>query len=524
MPESVAAKIRRNTRVSTLCWGWGQALQFIRIPIVFAFLDADGYGLWLFAFSIMSYLGFYMGIADAFIKYTAEYHARKDYGYLSELLSTGLLISLIVGAAAGAFFLLGHDWIISFFDIAPGKIAETRFVLIGIGLATSFSMTFSVYRAVLVGIQRLDIANVWRVLWFTIDFFLAVALLYAGLGVRALVLSYGVNVIGVTLVQAIYLRRLLPELHLKPWRAARRCVAPMFSLGFKMQLLSAVAILVATIDGLVFTKYEGLAFYGAYGIARTFANRAQSAVLQGFGALAPASADLMARQETDALRSVYSAAMRITLIICAYLFGFIAINADYTMMFFMGADKYNLLSVLALRFLCLAFTIHTLTGPGTSMLRGAGKPALEITYTLFTLAFFLGLFAFARCYQSESLIVLSPFPSALPSPPSASSFSPTATSRPPSPPPGLKPFCLALSAPTLALLLRLAWNLLDAPLPFTRFGALAVIVVLGTPYTLLFALSLWRLPGLPPEDKDQLIRFIPKGRQLLARFQRGSGK
>ena len=78
MAETTGEKIRRNTRANMIAWFWGQAINLIRMMVLFHFLTKEGYGLWIFAFAIMSYFSIYnFGIGNAFVKFTAEYHAKK---------------------------------------------------------------------------------------------------------------------------------------------------------------------------------------------------------------------------------------------------------------------------------------------------------------------------------------------------------------------------------------------------------------------------------------------------------------
>ena len=129
------------------------------------------------------------------------------------------------------------------------------------------------YQAALSGIQRLDVVNRVRAGCMTVEFGLAVGLLYAGYGVRALVCAYALNVVAAAIIMGFVVHRFLPKVRLNPFRARRSCVAPMVSLGGRMQLLGIITIMVNNLDNLALTKYGGLAFMGGYAVARRLSRR-----------------------------------------------------------------------------------------------------------------------------------------------------------------------------------------------------------------------------------------------------------
>jgi len=534
--DSIGDKLRRNTQAGMLTWLWGQMLMMTRMMVYYRFLSEGEYGLWFLAFQIMGYFVFYnMGINTAFIKYTAEYHARNEHDELSHLLSTGLAFALLMGASIVVFLFLFTDFMVALFDFSPKNVADAQYVVQGIGLVTAFSIGFGVYSAVLIGIQRLDLLNLCRAAFLTIEVLLGFVFLYLGLGVRTLVFVYGVSVIGGTLSMAWMVKRQVPVLKLNPLLARRRCLPVLFSLGVKMQVLGAVAMIAATIDGIMYAKFgagtysaiekatdsgallagDALTFVGIYAIARTVANRAQGAALQCFGALAPASADLFARGDRSRISAVYGTALQICGLGSAYLFAFIAVNSDFTMLFFQG-EKYNPLSAWALTFLSVALAIHTLSGPGSSMLRGAGLVWREMLYQALTLLLFVLFFFAAHEHGFESRVVVMSYPLAL----SLASLLFIGLANRFFGVPMCTPFCrlalLIAVAPLLAYLLRIGWLALPMAHSTGRWWALGELVILGIPYTLFFALASWYLPGLSEADKEQILKFIPGARRMAA--------
>ncbi len=517
MSESVGDKLRRNTRATLLAWVWGQGLNFVRMMVLIYFLDTEGYGLWVFAFSIITYFFFYnVGLNDALVKYTAECTALRDYERLSGLLSTGMAVGLLMGGGVLAFLAGFTDEAIAFFNVSSDNEDAARFVVLGVGVASALTLAFGVYSAALIGLQRLDINNACRVGTMTLDFMLTVGALSLGYGIRALVTVYTLGIVVYLVVIAIIVARLLPEVRIRPWLARWRYLRAIAALGGKMQALGTVALLVSQLDILLFMRYGGPAFVGAYGAAQKFAQRAQGAALQGFGALAPASADMMARQDHDTLGRVYTGALRLVAVGCAYLFAFTAINSDAVMHFVMG-DKFEPIAAYTLVVLSIGYFVHTLTGPGSSMLRGAGMPLREMAYQSLVAVCFVALYLFLReSGDGRTIITLWPvslIAGSLVFMVLANRFFGVGLASP-----FFNMLLPLVAAPLLAAAVRLLWEVAPLPAPDDRWTALAAILALGAVYTPLYLAAAWCLPGLTVDDKSAMVRFIPRGERLLGRL------
>ncbi|MBI4556962.1 MAG: hypothetical protein HY706_05205, partial [Candidatus Hydrogenedentes bacterium] len=418
-----------------------------------------------------------------------------------------------------AVLFLFTDAVVDFFNIQAANQEDARFVVISIGFVSAFTMIFGVYKATLTGLQRIDITNFCRVSFTTVEFFVGWLLLHFGFGIRGLVFAYCTNVLANTGLMWWFLQRMLPDVRVRAWHARRDCLGPIFSLGGRMQLLGIVAVVVTTVDKLALTIGQGLAFLGAYVIAKGIVEKTQSVPHQAFGALQPASAHLHGVGDYDKLQQVYGAAMRLCGLVAVYIFAFLAFNSDLVVLGYVGLRDSNALSAMALQFLCVSTVIHTLTGPGTSMLRGAGKPLLEMVYQGLMVVMFLIFVNLATRYGDERSIVLS-FPVAL----SIASVVFIALANRYFHAPQLCPlnamFLPFLAAPFAAFWVRFGWNLLPLAGEMTRWSAAGAVVALGAAYTAVFAALAWFLPGLTPKDKEQLVKFVPFGSHLLQRFKR----
>src|SRR5689334_11221743 len=74
--------------------------RFLIPPFVLAHIGLEAYGLWATTFILVSYVGIStLGMSNVYIKYIAEYAARRDFKRANQLLSTGLTITIPLCAA-----------------------------------------------------------------------------------------------------------------------------------------------------------------------------------------------------------------------------------------------------------------------------------------------------------------------------------------------------------------------------------------------------------------------------------------
>lgn len=532
--------IRRNTRSSIIAWFAHKGSRVLIVPLIVGLIGEEGYGLWGIAFGVVSYFTFYnFGMNSAFVRFTAQHAKDQDWRGLSPLLSTGMACGVAMGAVTFATVFLTVDWIAAFLTKIETQIPDVRFTVLCVAAMMAFNMVFGVYRATLTGLQRLDIANNIGVALMLVEFGLDIAFLLSDFGVRGLVYAYMVRVVSSTLVMRYYVWRIAPDIRMSPFRARRSELPKVVSYGGRMQGLGLVTVVVNQLDYLLYSNYQGLAFMGAYMIVRRLCERLQGFAAMGFGALEPASADLHARDDKNMLSIVYSTAGRLAAVVAAGIFAFLSINADNVVHAYVGmTDRYDTI-VFSLQFLAVVALIHNLTGPASSMLRGAAKPLREVSYTLLTVVVFLPIYFYARNQGDVKLLLLS-FPIGRLV---ASLFFLVWANRYFKAPllhPLSNMLLIVVAAPAAAFSVRFGWDAsglapwvaqhldgwlaawTDRELSSARLVALGSVLASGGIYAILFGTVAFGLPGLTGSDRDQLVKFMPMGQRVAARLRRGN--
>src|SRR5579871_657155 len=97
--ENHAATVRdslsSNVLASTGAYIGYVATRFFIPPFVLAHVSLEAYGLWSAAFILVSYIGIStMGLAGVYVKYIAEYAAKREFNKANQLISTGMSVSI----------------------------------------------------------------------------------------------------------------------------------------------------------------------------------------------------------------------------------------------------------------------------------------------------------------------------------------------------------------------------------------------------------------------------------------------
>ena len=98
-----------------------------------AHVTLEAYGLWSAAFIMVSYVGLStMGISTVYIKFVAEYCARRDYLKANQLLSTGLCLTIPFCATVFAIFYFLWPRIVVWLHIAPALRNDAHEVVLSV--------------------------------------------------------------------------------------------------------------------------------------------------------------------------------------------------------------------------------------------------------------------------------------------------------------------------------------------------------------------------------------------------------
>jgi O-antigen/teichoic acid export membrane protein len=212
----LSAKVTRNVVYNGARLFLLAPLPFVMVPFLLKKLGTSGYGTWAVFLAISSTTSLAdIGLVTTLSKYVAEYFALRDFRALSQLMTTGLILYLVISCLfAGILWTSSPLLLPALFHGSPAPIGDLRVLwhyLILLVVANVMTLPFS---SVVIGLQRMDLSTAIGSLNVLSSAGLSVVLLSRNLGLRGILCAYAL-VAWISLFAYIYtLRRLLSEVKL----------------------------------------------------------------------------------------------------------------------------------------------------------------------------------------------------------------------------------------------------------------------------------------------------------------------
>ena len=388
--QQIRGKLLRNIRTEAGARVLYLATRFFIPPFVLAHIGMQAYGLYGTFFILVAYIGVStVGFSGAYIKYVAEFAAGKRYDEANSLLSAGIFITTPIALAVFALFTLGWNFVATRIQVPPAMASDARFL--GFTIVGSFLMCLglSVYRDALSGLQR--IATVQRI-WissFVVESALIFILVGRGWGLRGMGLAFVARSVIDLGASAIVATRTVPWLRISIRLVDRAAVRRLLSFGSVVQLNSLLAIFLNTVERVIAAPLCGLAAAGLLDISTRLPYMALSVPGAFITSALPSISDVHGRERTpeeklDLVRHVYLTVTRYMNAVSGTLLGFMAVVAGPMLAFWLKQVPEGAPLLMVAFSVCSQF--HLMTVPGTSMVKGIGKPRMEFHYSLANIA------------------------------------------------------------------------------------------------------------------------------------------
>jgi O-antigen/teichoic acid export membrane protein len=384
--KTVRDAISRNVAVDIAARIGYLVTRFFIPPYVLAHVSLEAYGLWATAFIVVSYIGVStMGISGVNIKYVAEYSARREFERANALISTGLLLTVPACAAIFGVVYLLWPRILDHLSVSPAMRGDAREVVLAVVAIFLVSTGLSAFRDTLLGCQMGAAVQVSWVAGYLLECVLILVLVGIGRGIRGLAEAFLIRTLVEVGVCAWIAFRTIPWLRVSPRLFSRDAVRNVLSFGGVVQLTSFLAVALNSIERAVAIPLVGLEAAGLLDIGQKLPSMASSVPSAFANAFTPAASYLKGGlegtpQERDALHKLFLKGARYMNLTTAYLCGLMATIPLPLLDVWMG-KRYVGAAFLMIVF-SVATQIHLMTGPGTSILKGIGRPKEEFHYAL----------------------------------------------------------------------------------------------------------------------------------------------
>ncbi len=352
-------------------------------PIILSYVSLEEYGIWATCFIVISYLGMStFGIANVYIRYTAEYHARHDVAAINRLLTTGLAITLPLCLSLLALLALGMPLLLDAFKVAP-HLRETAAILIFVtAAAMMLDLSFGAFSHVLGGLQLMvQQTGIW-VASFLLETALIVALLLGGFGVYALLWAFVIRYLLATWLSARACYQALPGLTLSPRHFDRSLLPLFYRFGGVVQISGLLSMVLYSIEKVIAGAFIGVRATGLFDLGEKLPVMSSQTTSALNAVFLPAVTHLYSLGQMEELGKLYLKGARYISLLTGLIMGFLAGFAAPIMTAWLGPSEEFRITALIMAWFTLPFHTHVTTGPCTALHYGANQPARTLFYPL----------------------------------------------------------------------------------------------------------------------------------------------
>jgi O-antigen/teichoic acid export membrane protein len=290
---SVGKRLTINSIVGIVTQLLNLASRIIITPFVLAYISLQEYGLWTICFVILSYAGLSaFGVNNAYVKYVAEYQARKDYQKINELLSTGIICMSALCLALYVLLATSLPFILEKFAIGTEFEDLATTLILGTALAFLIEIGLGGFKGLLEGFQEIALTSYVFLAMGILEVILIIILLPLGFGIKGMLYAYIVKTILLVALLAIISFRKFKGLKVGFSLVRRESLNHLLIFGGKIQLMGLMSIFIETFDRVVSTSLLGLAATGMIEVGRKFPNTARGFSGPAFAPFIPAASYL----------------------------------------------------------------------------------------------------------------------------------------------------------------------------------------------------------------------------------------
>jgi len=384
MSREIYNKIGRNSFYNILRRVLLLPFNLILIPIILRYIGVEGYGVWVFVQTVMTFATLMdFGISSGITKFTAQYEAESNYTKILQVFNTFFVIYLCISVVFFTVILLCQDWIITTFiktDVIAG--GDISFVLLLSAAIFGMNIAFSVYPSFLNGLQRMDLTNKAGILWGVCNFIFSVVFLYLGWGIKGLVIANGLSSLITMFTHILLTIKVAPYLKLNPFLFDFKTLSRVFRFSSYGAIGGILAMLHFKFDKLIISYFLGLEYLTFYDVAHKIVFLIWGISGSFTTSIMPAASSTYVNLGLSKMKEIFQATFKYSALIAIPVFLFISVMSGQIIFLWLGPGYEN--SAFLLRFLSIAYLINVLTGPGAAILTGMGLPRIPFLGSLIT--------------------------------------------------------------------------------------------------------------------------------------------
>jgi O-antigen/teichoic acid export membrane protein len=388
--DPIGRQIARNSILSlagrlTQVAGW-----VVVAPYMLHHLGAERFGLWSLLTVISGlYMTFDLGVGSALTKFVAEYRAIGDRAGLRSVFSMGAILYVALGLVIIGVFAIAGDRLLDLFKVAPALRPEAGRALLAAAAVYALLNLYMLTASVLTGLHRMDVWN--RIsIGVTLTQLAGVLLvLRMGGGLVALMMNTGVTLALGTILGRIAIRRLAPEIGFDRSAFKPGLFRRLTRYSAALQVINLGVLVQFQLDKVLFGALVSLAAVANFEFGLRVVTALWSLPSLLLPPLLPAAAHLDAAGDRERVRRLYRRASRYVLAVAFPVAAGVIAVAPALYRAWLGPGHED--AARAATALAAMLGINILTGVGTSLVRGLGRPGLEVRYQIIAIVLHVGL-------------------------------------------------------------------------------------------------------------------------------------
>lgn len=384
MNESIGRRTARNSIYSLAANVWNLLSRFLLTPLTLYFISIDEYGLWSLCFVVMSFMAMTTtGIEVAYVKYTAEYHAKGRQEDINRMLSTGIFIagSIMTLLLIGLWF--GMDQIMTWLQIDAPLQPAARWMIFGTGLVFTLDITLNSFSRVVDGLQRIDLTAKIKFITSFLEIVLIIAFFFAGFGVFGLLAAFMIRYLVAILISTRLAYKLLPGLKIRLAYVDRDSCRQLLNYGGRLQIIGFIGIFLSTFDRVIITRMLGLAATGIYEVGRKLPQTGVQIPNVISSAMMPAFSHLHGQQDADKARQMFLTSSRYMAMASSFVYSSMFAFAPYIIQLWLGPGYEAAAPIMCA--ISIGIYAKLLTGSSSAATKGMDRLDIEMRHAFITL-------------------------------------------------------------------------------------------------------------------------------------------
>lgn len=285
----------------------------ILIPFLIRALGMESFGLWSLVWSFLALFELAdLGFGASVVKYVAEARGKGDPERLTRIVCTLFWIYIALGALVALGILASLLFFNRIFDIPPDQADMARTVLLILGLRSALYLPLGMFRGVLVGHQKMQITNIYKILGNLLYFGSVLAGLTLIPDIRLLALLNMVTGLLPMLAMMLHVWRVAPDVRLHPRFFDRRLVREVTSFSMYFSFIQIAGMIATRADAMIIKLFLPLEMVAVYAIGMRLSEKAGLFCSQLTRVLSPVVAELHGASDAGAIRAVWYRGTKLT--------------------------------------------------------------------------------------------------------------------------------------------------------------------------------------------------------------------